>query len=112
MESSDFPISIWINIGINKKLQYVSRQQLKISIKMPLNRMNSTPQIGHTNREEGMKMLNKGHQKIDCRVCSCEHHCENDVCDLDCICVQPMTGAKQNDAASQTLCGSYKCCGK
>ena len=58
-------------------------------------------------------MLNKGHQKIDRRVRSCEHHCENDVCDLDCICVQPMTVREaEPDAASQTLCGSYKCCGK
>lgn len=59
--------------------------------------------------EEAMKMFNKGHQKIDCRVCSCQHHGENDVCDLECICVQPMNGADQGDAASQTLCGSYKC---
>lgn len=62
--------------------------------------------------EEAMKMLNKGHQKIDCRVCSCAHHTDDDVCDLDCICVQPMTGSNQKDAAGQTLCGSYKCCGK
>ena len=59
--------------------------------------------------EEAMKMFNKGHQKIDCRVCSCEHHGTGDVCDLECICVQPMNGADQGDAASQTLCGSYKC---
>lgn len=59
--------------------------------------------------EEAIKMFNKGHQKIDCRVCSCEHHGTGDVCDLECICVQPMNGADHGDAASQTLCGSYKC---
>lgn len=57
-------------------------------------------------------MMNKGHQKIDCRVCSCEYHNEDDVCQLDSICVQPVTGAAHKDAASQTLCGSYKCCRK
>lgn len=67
------------------------------------------PSMGIIEHEEAMNMFSKGNQKIDCRVCSCEYHSEDDVCDLDCICVQPMTGATQQDAASQTLCGSYKC---
>ena len=62
------------------------------------------PSMGIIEHEEAMNMFGKGNQKIDCRVCSCEYHSEDDVCDLDCICVQPMTGATQ-----QTLCGSYKC---
>ncbi len=50
-----------------------------------------------------------GCQTIGCGVSSCAFHNESeDMCQLDSIRVEPMSGCHTGDPCDESLCGSYR----
>lgn len=55
-----------------------------------------------------MSNQNVGCQSINCGVCSCRHHMQDDTCKLQSIQVEPMCGCNSGEPCDESLCGSYQ----